>query len=95
MLLITGITGLTGRFLITALREAGYSGNIRCLIREHSDISWITDENIEFVKGDVTDVKSLITACQGVEGVIHLVNIRSSPEVIEACKVNNIKRAFL
>ena len=33
MLLITGITGLTGRFLITALREAGYSGNIRCLIR--------------------------------------------------------------
>lgn len=95
MLLITGITGLTGRFLITALREAGYSGNIRCLIREHSDISWITDENIEFVKGDVTDVKSLITACQGVEGVIHLVNIRSSPEVIEACKVNNIKRVII
>jgi nucleoside-diphosphate-sugar epimerase len=95
MLLITGIIGLTGRFLITALREAGYSGNIRCLIREHSDISWITDENIEFVKGDVTDVKSLITACQGVEGVIHLVNIRSSPEVIEACKVNNIKRVII
>ncbi|MGI5912555.1 MAG: NAD-dependent epimerase/dehydratase family protein [Syntrophomonadaceae bacterium] len=95
MLLITGITGLTGRFLIRALCEAGYSGNIRCLIRKHSDISWITDNNIEFVKGDVTDVESLIKACQGVSGVIHLVNIRSSPEIIEACKANGINRLII
>jgi len=95
MLLITGITGLTGRFLINALREAGYSDSIRCLIREHSDISWITDKNIEFVNGDVTSVKSLIRACQGAKEVIHLVNIRSSPEVIEACKVNDINRLII
>jgi nucleoside-diphosphate-sugar epimerase len=95
MLLITGITGLTGRFLITALREAGYSGNIRCLIREHSDISWVTDTNVEFVKGDVSDVQSLVRAFAGVEGVIHLVNIRSAPEIIAACKVSGINRIVI
>lgn len=95
MLLITGITGLTGRFVINALREAGYNGCIRCLIREHSDISWVTDINVEFVKGDVTDVQSLIRAFEGVEGVIHLVNIRSAPEIIEACKVTGINRVVI
>ncbi|HBC32309.1 MAG TPA: nucleoside-diphosphate sugar epimerase [Clostridiales bacterium] len=95
MLLITGVTGLTGRFMVNALREAGYSGNIRCLIREHSDISWVTDNNVEFVKGDVTDVQSLIRVFEGIEGVIHLVNIRSAPEIIEACKVTGINRVVI
>lgn len=95
MLLITGVTGLTGHFLIDALREAGYRGNIRCLIREHSDISWVTDNNVKFVKGDVTDVQSLIRAFAGVEGVIHLVNIRSAPEIIEACKATGINRVVI
>lgn len=95
MLLITGVTGLTGRFLINALSEAGYSDCIRCLIREHSDISWITDTNVEFVKGDVTDVQSLIRAFEGVEGVIHLVNIRSAPEIIKACKTTGVNRVVI
>jgi nucleoside-diphosphate-sugar epimerase len=95
MLLITGITGLTGRFMISALREAGYSDCICCLIREHSDISWVTDNNVEFVKGDVTEVQSLIRAFEGVKGVIHLVNIRSAPEIIEACKVTGINRVVI
>lgn len=95
LILVTGITGLTGRFLLDALREAGYDGIIRCLVREHSDISWIEDEKIEFAYGDVSDVNSLLPAFQGVEGVIHLVNIRFSPQVIEACNIAGVKRVLI
>lgn len=95
MLLITGVTGLTGRFLIYALRQAGYSGYIRCLIREHSDVSWIKDKNMRFIKGDVKDVQSLIKAFEGVNGVIHLVNIRSSPKIVEACQAKGIYRLII
>ncbi|MGD0622733.1 MAG: NAD(P)H-binding protein [Thermacetogeniaceae bacterium] len=93
MLFITGITGLTGRFLLDALREAGYDGPIRCLVRERSDISWIRDPGVELYKGDVTDVGSLVPGLQGADGVIHLVNIRSSPQIIRACREAGVKRA--
>ncbi|AFV10513.1 NAD-dependent epimerase [Thermacetogenium phaeum DSM 12270] len=96
MLFITGVTGLTGRFLIDCLREAGYRGPIRCLVREHSDVSWIRDkDNTELYLGDVSNVKSLKVGLKGIEGVIHLVNIRFSPQIIEACHSANVKRVII
>ncbi|WP_258359786.1 NAD-dependent epimerase/dehydratase family protein [Moorella sulfitireducens] len=95
MLLVTGITGLTGRFLLDCLREAGYNGRIRCLIRKHSDVSWVQDENVEFCIGDVSDVQSLKSGLVGVSGVIHLVNIRFSPQVIQACSDMGIGRVVI
>lgn len=92
MLFITGITGLTGRFLLDALREAGYDGPIRCLVRERSDVSWIRDPGVELYKGDVTNAASLVSGLQGANGVIHLVNIRSSPQIIKACQETGVKR---
>jgi len=93
MLFITGITGLTGRFLLDALREAGYEGPIRCLVRQRSDVSWIRDPGVELYRGDVTDADSLAPGLQGADGVIHLVNIRSSPQIISACREAGVKRA--
>lgn len=96
MLFITGVTGLTGRFLIDCLREAGYIGPIRCLVREHSDVSWIRDkDNTELYLGDVSNVKSLKVGLKGIEGVIHLVNIRFSPQIIEACHSAKVKRVII
>lgn len=95
MLFVTGITGLTGRFLLSCLREAGYNGPIRCLVREHSDVSWIKDDGVELRIGDVCDVQSLKSALTGVSGVIHLVNIRSSPQIIEACHATGVRRVVI
>ncbi|HHV77978.1 MAG TPA: NAD(P)H-binding protein [Syntrophothermus lipocalidus] len=95
MLFITGVTGLTGRFLIDSLREAGYTGPIRCLVRVHSDVSWITDGKVELHFGDVADVESLKSGLTGVAGVIHLVNIRFSPQIIEACHSAGVKRVVI
>lgn len=94
MLLASGITGLTGRFLLRCLRELGYNKRVRCLIRKYSDISWVTDDLTEFCIGDVSDVHSLRQALSGVEGVIHLVNIRYSPQVIQACRVSGVNRVI-
>jgi len=92
MLIVTGITGLTGRFLLKALRAEGYRGKIRCLVRETSDVSWIKDANIELKVGNVENYDSLFAAIQEVKAVIHLVNIRSSPQIIKACHDAGIKR---
>lgn len=94
MILVTGITGLTGRFLLKALRTEGYQGRIRCLVRDSSDVSWMDDDNFELVVGDVNSYNSLVEALAGTTAVIHLVNIRSSPQVIQACYATGVKRAI-
>ena len=95
MILVTGITGLTGRFLLGSLRESGYDGIIRCLVRSQSDLSWVKDEKVEFFYGDVNNVHTLVPALKGVDGVIHLVNIRSSPQIMEACQITGVNRALI
>lgn len=92
MLFITGITGLTGRFLLEELRLAGYQGYIRCLVRPASDVSWIQDDRVELYEGNVNDYASIIPALDSVSAVIHLVNIRSSPQIIRACQDSDVKR---
>ncbi len=95
MLVVTGITGLTGRFLLSCLRETGYGGPIRCLVRKHSDVSWINDKDVELSLGDVGDVNALKRAFSGVDGVIHLVNIRYAPQIIQACQAAGVKRVII
>ncbi len=95
MLLITGITGLTGRFLLGCLREAGYDGPIRCLVREQSDVSWIRDNNVDLYIGDVSNVQSLKSAIIGASSVIHLVNICYSSQVMQACYSANVSRIII
>lgn len=92
MIFITGITGLTGRFLLEEVRRAGYQGYLRCLVRKSSDVSWIQDDKVELYEGNVNDYASIIPALYGVSAVIHLVNIRSSPQIICACQEADVKR---
>lgn len=94
MLLVTGITGLTGRFLFGEFKRQRRVGDLRCLIRSSSDLSWMGDVIPDFCCGDVSDIKDLARCMEGVEGIIHLVNIRHSPQVIEACKQTGVKRVI-
>lgn len=92
MIFITGVTGLTGRFLLEELRLAGYQGYVRCLVQTSSDVSWIQDDKVELYEGNVNDYASIIPALDGVLAVIHLVNIRSSLQIIRACQEADVKR---
>lgn len=94
MLLVTGITGLTGRFLYREIKENGQLNNLKCLVRTDSDISWMMAEKPAIHYGDVNNVKDITDSMRNVSTVIHLVNIRQAPQIISACKESGVKRVI-
>ncbi len=96
MIALTGATGLTGRFLVSSLREYGYQGIIRCLVRPTSSTEGMPpDECIQYYTGDCTNVESLIQFIQGAESLIHVANIRYFESVMAACRSCGVTRLTL
>lgn len=97
MLLVTGITGHTGRYFLQELINNNYEGRIRCIVRETSDTSLIDNSglNIEKVIGDINDREFINFAMQGIKTVMHIYNIHHSPIIVEAAINNNVGRAIL
>ncbi|MCB2339581.1 SDR family oxidoreductase [Clostridium estertheticum] len=97
MLLVTGITGHSGRYFLKELIKNKYEGDIRCIVRETSDTSMIDSSGlkIEKVIGDLEDQDFINKAMVGVETVMHIYNIHHSPKIVQAVIKNNVKRAIL
>jgi len=96
MLLVTGITGHTGRYFLQELIDHKYEGPIRCIVRETSDTSMLDNSglNIEKAVGELTDQDFLDGAMVDVDEVIHIASIFYSTKVIKAAVKNNVKRAI-
>jgi len=71
--LVTGATGYIGGRLVPELLAAGYP--VRCLVRTPAKIGdeWWS-EQVEVVKGDVTDEASIRAAMEGVDAAYYLVH---------------------
>lgn len=97
MLLVTGITGHTGRYFLQELIKQNYKGRIRCIVRETSNTSILDNSGlyIEKVVGDLEDQEFIDRVMVGVENVMHIFNIHHSPKIVQAAIVNNVKRAIL
>lgn len=97
MLLVTGITGHTGRYFLQELIDHKYEGPIRCIVRETSDTSMLDNSglNIEKVYGDINDKEFIRKVMNGVDNIMHIYNIHHSPMIVEAAIENNVKRAIL
>ncbi|MFT9486554.1 MAG: SDR family oxidoreductase [Tepidibacillus sp.] len=97
MLLVTGITGHTGRYFLQELINNKYEGPIRCIVRETSDTSLLDNSglNIEKVVGDLNDQEIIKNAMAGVDVVMHIYNIHHSPVIVKAAIENRVKRAIL
>lgn len=97
MLLVTGITGHTGRYFLQEIIKNKYDGLIRCVVRETSDTSLIDNSglNIEKVVGDLDDQKFIEKVMVGVDTVMHIYNIYHSPTIMQAAIKNNVKRVIL
>jgi len=67
--LVTGANGFTGSHLVKALEQQGHS--VVCLVRKTSNLSRLSDCNVQFVYGDITDRDALSTAMKGVDTVFH------------------------
>lgn len=94
MLLVTGITGHTGKYFLQELMKNKYEGPIRCIVRETSDTSMLDNSglNIEKIIGDINDEAFLDKACQGIDSIVHIINIRHTLRVLKAAIKNNVKR---
>jgi nucleoside-diphosphate-sugar epimerase len=94
MLLVTGITGHTGRYFIQELINHKYEGPIRCIVRETSNTSMLDNSglNIRKVVGDIHDETFLNEATKGVDSIVHIINIRHTLRVLNAAIKNDVKR---
>jgi len=92
LILVTGITGLTGRFLWQLFLNDNRIHELRCLVRGESNLGWMGEHRPALCFGDVGSHQDLVRAMQGVDSVIHLVNIRYSPQIITACQQVGVKR---
>lgn len=68
-ILITGATGAVGPLVVNAFHDAGYS--IRTLSLDPITTG-IWPDDVETLRGDVTDAAAVNAAMQGVDAVIHL-----------------------
>ena len=74
--LVTGGTGMIGKYLVELLFERGAKVRIASL-----DDPSRADPKAEFTRTDLTDFGSCLTACEGIDIVFHLAGIKGSPLV--------------
>ncbi|MBT9175680.1 MAG: N-acetyl-alpha-D-glucosaminyl-diphospho-ditrans,octacis-undecaprenol 4-epimerase [candidate division WS2 bacterium] len=96
MILVTGITGYSGRYFLQELINNKFEGLIRCIVRETSDTSLLDSSglNIEKFVGDLNDQVLMDNAMVGVDTVVHIGSIFYSITVIKAAVKNNVRRAI-
>ena len=94
MLLVTGITGHTGKYFHETLVSEGYDGPIRCVVRVGSDIGFLEASplSIELVTGDLRDERFLVTATKDVTQIVHIANIRFTLKLMQAAIANGVER---
>ncbi len=91
---ITGATGFTGSRVVPLLLKNGF--DIRCLYRASSDRSSLSDSNIEWVLGDVSDSQSLTSAMQGTDVLVNIASLGfgHAESIISAAQKAGIQRAI-
>ncbi len=97
MLLITGITGHTGRFFMQELINNKYMNPIRCIIRTTSDTTFIDRSGLSIEKavGNLDKQEFIEKTMVGVETVLHIYNIHHSVSIVKSAILNSVKRVIL
>jgi len=94
MILLTGATGFTGRFVLEELKKN--ANTVRCFVRPSSDQDKIKNLTDEIVVGDITNFESVKKAMKGVNGFINIVSFKEGhiPILIKAAESLGVKRAL-
>jgi dihydroflavonol-4-reductase len=75
-ILVTGAAGHIGNNLCRRL-AAENNYNVRCFVRENSDLSSLAGLDVEKIYGDVTDYDSFLSAARGCDSIFHLAAVYS------------------
>lgn len=94
MILVTGATGTIGSEVVKHLAAAGQK--VRALVRNPDKASGLKGPNVELVKGDLADTKTLDAAFKGAEKLFLLTNgdpkqVELQHNAIEAAKRAGVK----
>lgn len=73
---VTGGTGFVGSHLVEELLRRKV-GEVRCLVR--TDPKWLSDLDVTYVQGDLSDVETLWSALDGVTHVYHVAGRTRAP----------------
>ena len=92
MILVTGATGYTGRFLMQHLLRTGRP--LRCLVRPTSELAELERWGVEIWTGDLAKPEEIRGAFAGVKQVVHLAHIRYTPTVVD-CLSDSVEQAVL
>ena len=97
MLLITGITGHSGKYFLKELIKNNYDTKIRVVIRWNDSIDYLEQSglNIEILSGDLNNQSFLDEALKGVDTLFHIASIFYSVNVVKAAVSTGIKRIIL
>ena len=95
MILVTGITGHSGRYFLQELKNSKYENTIRCIVRETSKIDILQNcgLKVETCFGDLNDEAFLDKCMKGIDTVVHIASIRYSKKIMKAAIDNQVKRA--
>ncbi len=92
MILVTGITGLTGRFLYREIKKAQL--DVRYFVRKSSDISWMDAAHDDIFFGDQKNAEEFKLALEGIDSVLHLAPRDKLQNILNACLEKGINRLF-
>jgi nucleoside-diphosphate-sugar epimerase len=90
---VTGGTGFTGSRVVPLLFEKGYQ--IRCLHRRGSDRSPLSQPEIEWVEGDLSDAATLASLLKGADALVNIASLGfgHADSIVQAAKEQGIRRA--
>ncbi|MDG2140275.1 MAG: NAD-dependent epimerase/dehydratase family protein [Gammaproteobacteria bacterium] len=108
-ILVTGATGFIGKHLVPHLLDVG--GELRLLARNKRSADFFSHPGIETNFGDLKDRESLLSACEGVDVIVHLagsahtsnighsssrkINVDGTKTLLSAAVQNKVKRFIL
>lgn len=86
--MVTGGTGFIGSHLVEALLQRGVQ--VRCLIRNASDLKWLKGLPVEFIFGDCLEKDSLRQGVKDVDYLFHLAAVTKAIEEKTYFEVNGL-----
>lgn len=97
MLLITGITGHSGKYLLRQLENNHFTDEIKVIVRNSEQLELFHESplNIKVLIGDLDNQPFLDSVMENVDTVFHIASIFYSENVVKAAVKNRVKRIIL
>lgn len=94
MILLTGATGFTGRYVTQVLLDRHMP--FKCLIRDPAKSRILSEHGVPIIQGDVRDEQTLVAALEGCTGVINLVSFSEEhvPALVRSSQASGARRAL-